>query len=73
MKNVDKIKTTDVGTCLRYLNDKPIFRNKYKSFKDAQDTFDRLKSIDVVNTIYEVYKCPVCHHYHFGLKEWSNK
>jgi len=64
----------DVGTCLRDNGDKPqIYRSKFKTPEDAQEQLDKLNSIGVVNPKYEVYKCPACGMWHFGLKEWENK
>ena len=67
-----KAKSKDVGTCLRYKGKQQIFRSKFKNPKDAQEQLDTLKNIGVVtDSAYEVYRCPECHQWHFGLKEWS--
>lgn len=63
----------DVGTCLRYRGKQQIFRSKFKTAQDAQEQLDKLRRINVVNPTYEVYKCPECHMWHFGLKEWANE
>ena len=63
----------DVGTCLRQKGDIQINRSKFKTAKDAQEQYDKLLSIGVVKTTYVVYKCPECHLWHFGLKEWAEK
>jgi len=72
-EEVSKIKYKDVGTCLRYKGKQRIFRSKFKTSLDAQEHLDMLKRLRVVNLLYEVYKCPECHLWHFGLKEWANK
>jgi len=46
-------------------------RSKFKTAKDAQNYFEKLLSIGVINPSYVVYKCPECHMWHVGLKEWS--
>ena len=37
----------------------------------GQNYFEKLLSIGVINPSYVVYKCPECHMWHVGLKEWS--
>ena len=72
-EEVSKIKHKDVGTCLRYKGKQLIFRSKFKTSTDAQEHLDMLNRLRVINPAYEVYKCPICHLWHFGLKEWVNK
>jgi len=62
----------DVGTCLRYKGDEQIFRSKFKNAEDAQNQYNRLLNINVVDPTFEVYKCPECGMWHFGKKEWAN-
>jgi len=62
----------DVGTCLRRKNGVTIYRSKYKTSQDAQEQLQSLLSIGVISPLCEVYKCPVCHMWHIGLKEWAN-
>lgn len=63
----------DIGTCLRDNGEKQIYRSKFKTSEDAQEQLDRLNRLGVINPNYEVYKCPDCRLWHFGLKEWSKK
>lgn len=63
----------DVGTCLRYKGKQAINRSKFRTATDAQKYLDNLLSIGVINPTYVVYKCPECHLWHVGLKEWSEK
>ena len=73
MSGSAKPKFKDVGTCLRDKGDFQIYRSKFKTRTDAQGNLDMLRRLGVINTTYEVYKCPVCHLWHAGLKEWANK
>lgn len=61
----------DIGTCLRYVGTTQVFRSKYKKQSDVQEQLSVLKSMNVIDHSYEVYKCPICHTWHMGLKEWS--
>ena len=65
--------TKDVGTCTRQFGNQQIMRSKYKSKEDADIEFKILVDLEVINPKYVVYKCPECHHWHFGLKEWEKK
>jgi len=67
------MKDKDVGTCLRWKNGKQIFRSKYKKPSDAQGELETLQCLNVIDPLYKVYKCPVCHMWHMGDKEWANK
>lgn len=64
-------KIKDLGVCARPMNGDTLYRTKFKNSEDAQGHLDMLKRLDVVDTSYEVYECPECHLWHFGLKEWS--
>lgn len=63
----------DTGVCLRIFRKEQITRSKFRNEKDAQEFLHSLRSINVVNLKYVTYKCPECHTWHIGLKEWENK
>lgn len=62
----------DVGTCLRYVNNKQVFCSKFKTEGDAAEKLESLKRIGVANVKYVTFKCPECGYWHIGLKEWAN-
>jgi len=66
-----KRKNLEVGTCLRYIDGEQVFRSKFRTPEDAQEKYESLLYINVVNPNYIVYKCPECSSWHFGKKEWS--
>jgi len=63
----------DIGACLRINGGQHVHRSKFKNDKDAQEELNKLLGLNVTNPLYEVYKCPICYNWHFGLKEWQNK
>jgi hypothetical protein len=73
LKNEYRPHYTDAGTCLRIKDGQHINRSRFKTAQYAQDQLNSLKYIGVVKFEYEVYKCPVCQMWHFGLKEWREK
>ena len=65
--------TKDAGTCSRQIGQLSIIRTKYKSKADADTEFNILVDLEVINKNYVVFKCPECHLWHFGSKEWEKK
>jgi len=73
IKNIYKPDYRDVGTCLRQVGSQQINRSKFRNEGDAQRQLDSLRILDVVNKNFVTYKCPACHMWHIGLKEWGEK
>jgi 4-hydroxy-3-methylbut-2-en-1-yl diphosphate synthase IspG/GcpE len=68
-KNQDKL-WNDVGACLRYSKTgRMINKSKYPSIEEAKITFSKLHSLGVLNSNYEIYKCPICKNWHYGTKQ----
>ena len=57
------------GVCVRQDGFNQINRTKYESEKVAKEQYEKLLVIGVVDPSYIIYKCPVCHMWHYGLKE----